>query len=188
MAWVDLPTARAEADRPLDSGTCTAIHSRLTQIYTQSCFDICVPLAYPGTSLDGATTTTEWQWIGHPLPVLARPRAGGAPRTIIVEVAGKGSTSDEWYLRAYLLATRVPPALDDTDAVLDSTAYGSTSFDDTAYGYASMTITPDASDVMAGDGLISGYAQPVYWLHLCHKGLAAITIHIIDLRIRESVA
>jgi len=189
-AWREIATERAEADEPFDAGLTQAIQSRLTTLYEQSTFDICVPANPPEQAHNATTSTSEWTWMSsfRPHPVIARGIAGTGQRQIFVECQMKGSTASAWKLRFYLLKSRHRPELDDTDAVLDNDSYVELDRSSTSYDYESDTVlVPDVGGALSGDGTIPGLSVPVYWLHACHKGAAAITVYFRDIRIAEVI-
>ena len=190
MAWVDLPAARAAADEPLDSGVTHALQARVSQLYDPgSIYDICCPADPVEQALNATSTSSTWAWIGHALPVLSRPLAGGEPRQIMVSCEVRGSTVDKWTLRAYLLPASISPTIDATDCVLDSDSYAETTIASTSYSHAVLTITtPGPTGELAGDGTVTGISVPVYWMHLAHRAdSASLTVSIRSLRFREVI-
>lgn len=185
-AWVDIPAARANADEPLDAGTCKAVQARLSALYENSIFDICCPGDPVEAALNATTSDATWAWIGHALPILARPQAGGDPRQMLIEAELKGSTDDEWTLRAYLLPTRRRPTIDATDCIVGVSSYVEMSCEASSYTETSGTVTtPGPSDALHGDSTVWGLSVPVWWLHLAHTGTNGITVYIRALRFRE---
>ena len=190
MAWVDLPAARAAADEPLDSGVTHALQSRVSQLYDPgSIYDICCPADPVEQALNATAVTTTWNWIGHALPILSRPLAGGEPRQILFSCYAKGSAIDKWDLRAYALPRSSQPTIDATDCVLDSDSYVEVVVGTASYTHVSGTITtPAPPGELTGDGSLAGIAVPVHWIHLAIKAESvSVTAYIRSLRFREVI-
>ena len=170
MAWVDIVEARGAADQPLDAGMTHAVHLRLEQIYSQGVYNHTV-LQEPWDDDSEKTVSTDWSvWNMLPIPVLARPTLGGAPRNIGVEVEARGEDSTLLTTRVYFLATRIVPPVDTTDAILGEASYVEFTVQSVDYSFRTGTLTtPGPTDVLRGDGTIAGFAQPVWWLHFVSK-------------------
>jgi len=169
MAWVDIVEARAAADQPLDAGLAHAVQLRLERTYEQSVFDH--NITSDGYDRDYEVTATEdWAASAVAFPILARPRVGGLPRQMFVEVEAKGSSATAWTLRAYLLSTRYTPPVDASGALLGEASYVDLTVQSSDYSWRTGTITtPGRAGALLGDGTIAGYALPVWWLHVLYQ-------------------
>jgi len=194
MAWVDLADERGGDDRPVDSGTCVAIQSRLTQIYTQSIYDINDCADPPEASRADLLTTVGWKWYGvtataqhNAFPILARCKAGGDPREVTVEFDAKAASADAWKLRVYLLESNARFALDAADAVVGRESYKEFDIASSTYVTQKGDITPELAGALVGDGLVAGFSQPVYWVHMCVLGTSVVQCDVTNFRLIEKV-